>query len=183
MRACSPPTSAADLIEAQNPKRNNRPFRRSLIKQSSLDEQQDPTLLGLDVDCPGGPEPDDELGEFGRTIDSEQGNGNGNGSAGDQVFSTADGDMQNDRDTVIMDEKAPGPAGQQPSIDRPGTPVPAPKGLPWMPKVRQKDVETFLDASRMKFIGYTLHNDQESTAGLPQPIHEGIKTLKRVRKS
>uniref|UniRef100_A0A6M2DIS4 Uncharacterized protein n=1 Tax=Xenopsylla cheopis TaxID=163159 RepID=A0A6M2DIS4_XENCH len=179
MRACSPPTSAADLIEAQNPKRNNRPFRRSLIKQSSLDEQQDPTLLGLDVDCPGGPEPDDELGEFGRTIDSEQGNGNGNGSAGDQVFSTADGDMQNDRDTVIMDEKAPGPAGQQPSIDRPGTPVPAPKGLPWMPKVRQKDVETFLDASRMKFIGYTLHNDQESTAGLPQPIHEGIKTLKR----
>lgn len=97
---------------------------QSLIKQSSLDEQQDPTLLGLDVDCPGGPEPDDELGEFGRTLDAEQGNVGSN----DQVFTGADGEIQNDRDTTMVDEKAPGPAGQQPSLDRPRTPVPAPKG-------------------------------------------------------
>ncbi|XP_029429982.1 striatin-interacting protein 1 isoform X3 [Rhinatrema bivittatum] len=31
-----------------------------------------------------------------------------------------------------------------------------PKGLPWAPKVREKDIEMFLEASRSKFIGYTL---------------------------
>lgn len=55
--------------------------------------------------------------------------------------------------------------------------------LPWAPKVRQKDIDQFLDISRSKFIGYTLTDDHESLAGLPQPIHEGIKTLKRVSDS
>uniref|UniRef100_A0A8C9VJH3 Striatin interacting protein 1 n=1 Tax=Scleropages formosus TaxID=113540 RepID=A0A8C9VJH3_SCLFO len=31
-----------------------------------------------------------------------------------------------------------------------------PKGLPWAPKVREKDIEHFLESSRSKFIGYTL---------------------------
>ncbi|KAG8542347.1 hypothetical protein GDO81_026914 [Engystomops pustulosus] len=31
-----------------------------------------------------------------------------------------------------------------------------PKGLPWAPKVRQKDIEDFLEMSRNKFIGFTL---------------------------
>lgn len=31
MRASSPPASASDLLEAQNQKRNNRPFRRVSI--------------------------------------------------------------------------------------------------------------------------------------------------------
>jgi len=30
MRASSPPTSAADILEAQGQKKNNRPFRRVL---------------------------------------------------------------------------------------------------------------------------------------------------------
>lgn len=55
-------------------------------------------------------------------------------------------------------------------------------GLPWVPKVRQKDVDMFLDMSRLKFVGYKLQGDRESLAGLPQPIHEGLSTLKRVRK-
>lgn len=38
MRASSPPTSAADLLEVQHQKRASRPFRKSLIKQSSLDD-------------------------------------------------------------------------------------------------------------------------------------------------
>lgn len=50
--------------------------------------------------------------------------------------------------------------------------------LPWEPKVRQKDVDLFLDLSRHKFLGYTLIDDRESEIGLPQPIREGIKTLK-----
>ncbi|KAI4478078.1 hypothetical protein M0804_012269 [Polistes exclamans] len=51
--------------------------------------------------------------------------------------------------------------------------------LPWTPKVRQKDVDTFLEVSRLKFVGYKLQGDRESLAGLPQPIHEGVNTLKR----
>lgn len=52
--------------------------------------------------------------------------------------------------------------------------------LPWTPKVREKDIEIFLDASRSKFIGYTLQNDINTLAGLPQPIKEGVQILKRV---
>lgn len=52
--------------------------------------------------------------------------------------------------------------------------------LPWTPKVREKDIEIFLDSSRSKFIGYTLQNDLSTLAGLPQPIKEGVQILKRV---
>ena len=65
----------------------------------------------------------------------------------------------------------------------PPTSVPIPRGLPWKPKVRQKDIDFFLENARMKFVGYSLQGDNESLAGLPQPIHEGIKTLKEVSKS
>ncbi|EEC07125.1 conserved hypothetical protein [Ixodes scapularis] len=41
MRASSPPTSAADLIEAQQLRKTNRPFKRSLVKQSSMEDFQD----------------------------------------------------------------------------------------------------------------------------------------------
>ena len=47
------------------------------------------------------------------------------------------------------------------------------KSLPWQPKVRTKDLETFLDQSRQKFVGYSVEGDQETMAGLPNPIHEG----------
>lgn len=51
--------------------------------------------------------------------------------------------------------------------------------LPWTPKVREKDIEVFLDTSRNKFIGFTLQNDLNTMAGLPQPIKEGVEILKR----
>lgn len=54
-----------------------------------------------------------------------------------------------------------------------------PKGLPWAPKVREKDIENFLESSRSKFIGYTLGNDTDTVVGLPRPIHESIHTLKQ----
>lgn len=38
MRASTPPPSAADLLEGQHQKRASRPIRKSLMKQSSLDE-------------------------------------------------------------------------------------------------------------------------------------------------
>jgi len=66
---------------------------------------------------------------------------------------------------------------------RPGTPPPARdhpvRGLPWTPKVRQKDIETFLDNSRAKFVGFKLEDDTSSLAGLPSAIHEGARVLNR----
>ncbi|OAD53293.1 Protein FAM40A [Eufriesea mexicana] len=67
----------------------------------------------------------------------------------------------------------------QPQI-RPDTPqLTKGKSLPWTPKVRQKDVDTFLEISRLKFVGYNLVGDRQSLAGLPQPILESINTLKK----
>ncbi|XP_070611015.1 LOW QUALITY PROTEIN: striatin-interacting protein 2 [Erythrolamprus reginae] len=68
------------------------------------------------------------------------------------------------------------PVGPEPCppVDK----VSFPKGLPWAPKVRQKDIEHFLETSRNKFIGFTLGQDTETLVGLPCPIHESVKTLK-----
>ena len=52
--------------------------------------------------------------------------------------------------------------------------------LPWTSKVRQKDIDQFLDSARMKFVGFPLEGDRVSLAGLPQPLHEGIRILKDV---
>lgn len=51
--------------------------------------------------------------------------------------------------------------------------------LPWAPKVRQKDIDQFLDISRTKFIGYTLQDDHTTLAGFPHPIQGGFRTLQR----
>ncbi|XP_070000855.1 striatin-interacting protein 1 homolog [Penaeus vannamei] len=135
MRASSPPASAADLIEQQN-NQKRRPFRRGLMKQSSLD---------------------DSVGELDLTA-------------------AADEDEQPPTD---MDEP---PDLPQPPSPRPGTPInnnSTNKGLPWTPKVRQKDIDSFLDSTRVKFVGFQLQGDRTSLAGLPQPIHEGVKVLSK----
>ncbi|XP_068234534.1 striatin-interacting protein 1 homolog isoform X2 [Palaemon carinicauda] len=70
----------------------------------------------------------------------------------------------------------------QPPSPRPGTPNldnTTNKGLPWTPKVRQKDIDSFLDSTRVKFVGFQLQGDRTSLAGLPQPIHEGVKVLSK----
>ncbi|XP_078410808.1 striatin-interacting protein 1-like isoform X2 [Cetorhinus maximus] len=54
-----------------------------------------------------------------------------------------------------------------------------PRCLPWATKVREKDIEDFLEVSRCKFIGFTLGNDTETLVGLPRPIHNSVKTLKQ----
>uniref|UniRef100_T1JAT6 Far11/STRP N-terminal domain-containing protein n=1 Tax=Strigamia maritima TaxID=126957 RepID=T1JAT6_STRMM len=61
---------------------------------------------------------------------------------------------------------------------RPSTPVPF-KGLPWSPKVRQKDIDQFLDNTRRKFVGFPLRGDRTSLAGLPEPLHEGLRVLQQ----
>ncbi|ODN03424.1 Striatin-interacting protein 1 [Orchesella cincta] len=138
MRAASPPASATDLLDAQNERRNIRPLRRSLMKQTSLDES-----AALDLEM------------------------------GDQM----EEEMKEIEERRAMEESGELP---QPPSPRPMTPVPAKnKGLPWTPKVRQKDLDAFLENSRMKFVGFPIQGDRDTLAGLPAPIHEGVKVLKQ----
>eukprot|EP00108_Taenia_solium_P008306 TsM_000739700 transcript=TsM_000739700 gene=TsM_000739700 len=53
------------------------------------------------------------------------------------------------------------------------------KVLPWRPKVRTSDIENFLDSARQKFIGFRVANDTTTLYGLPEPIHEAVKVLKK----
>ena len=41
-------------------------------------------------------------------------------------------------------------------------------------------MEQFLEHTRAKFVGFQVKNDHTSLAGLPQPIHEGVKVLRQV---
>ena len=41
-----------------------------------------------------------------------------------------------------------------------------------------RDLDSFLDNTRSKFVGFTLKNDRTTLAGLPPPIHEGVEILK-----
>uniref|UniRef100_A0A673YET5 Striatin interacting protein 1 n=1 Tax=Salmo trutta TaxID=8032 RepID=A0A673YET5_SALTR len=85
-----------------------------------------------------------------------------------------DNSMEVEPFPMERDEVMPPPIPHPPS-ER----VNFPKGLPWAPKVREKDIEHFLESSRSKFIGYTLGNDTDTVVGLPRPIHESIRTLKQ----
>uniref|UniRef100_A0A3Q2LLS5 Striatin interacting protein 2 n=1 Tax=Equus caballus TaxID=9796 RepID=A0A3Q2LLS5_HORSE len=92
--------------------------------------------------------------------------------------STGDGErtLDGELDLLEQDPLVPPPPSQTLlSAER----VAFPKGLPWAPKVRQKDIEHFLEMSRNKFIGFTLGQDTDTLVGLPRPIHESVKTLKQ----
>ncbi|KAB1273995.1 Striatin-interacting protein 1 [Camelus dromedarius] len=85
-----------------------------------------------------------------------------------------DNSLEGETFPLERDEVMPPPL-QHPQTER----LTCPKGLPWAPKVREKDIEMFLESSRSKFIGYTLGSDTNTVVGLPRPIHESIKTLKQ----
>lgn len=73
------------------------------------------------------------------------------------------------------------PRPRSPEVTTIELPFAAIKNLPWKPKVRQSDIETFLDQERKKFLGYgDLHNDLDTLIGLPIPIHESVRILKQV---
>uniref|UniRef100_A0A8C3VII2 Striatin interacting protein 2 n=1 Tax=Catharus ustulatus TaxID=91951 RepID=A0A8C3VII2_CATUS len=93
----------------------------------------------------------------------------------DEEENDEDSGMEGELELLERDTMVPALPAQRPPMDR----VSFPKGLPWAPKVRQKDIEHFLEASRNKFIGFTLGQDTETLIGLPRPIHESVKTLKQ----
>ncbi|XP_077400842.1 striatin-interacting protein 1 homolog isoform X4 [Vanacampus margaritifer] len=166
MRAASPPASAMELIEQQQQQKRGRRSRRSafvdslegdspfpkkqpLVKQDSLDTYNERDPFKNDDVRDDDEDPED--GDSG--IEGEV----------DPL----------DRDVIIQPPPPPPPL--RPPTER----VNFPKGLPWAPKVREKDIEHFLETSRNKFIGFTLGNDTETLVGLPRPIHESVKTLKQ----
>ncbi|XP_033995476.1 striatin-interacting protein 1 homolog [Trematomus bernacchii] len=96
--------------------------------------------------------------------------------------SREDEDDNDDNDNSLEPETFPLERDEvmpPPILQPPSERVSFPKGLPWAPKVREKDIENFLESSRSKFIGYTLGNDTDTVVGLPRPIHESIRTLKQ----
>ncbi|CAG9771079.1 unnamed protein product [Ceutorhynchus assimilis] len=151
MRSSSPPASASDLLEAQNEKRNTRPFRRSLMKQSSLDDQES---LRMEMDT-------------SMTMDNENGEELSDGSEYDER-QLQDNNTDYNNQALNMYNTQMSPSIQHDIL---------PRGLPWKSKVRQRDIDAFLDASRQKFLGYCLPGDHNTLFGLPEPIHEGVRIL------
>lgn len=174
MRASSPPSGGADGIETQNQKRTNRQLRRSLIKQSSLDES-----LSMDYEGPMMDEEDydDEMNK-NNAVNENNGNAptNGNGNESDNFNDKSNNNETSTSEASLTLTEEPPPRAK--SIEKAPS-LPQNKGLPWVPKIRQKDLDVFLDHVRLKFVGFTLPEDKETLIGLPQPIHEGIKVLKR----
>ncbi|XP_010211447.1 PREDICTED: LOW QUALITY PROTEIN: striatin-interacting protein 2-like, partial [Tinamus guttatus] len=100
---------------------------------------------------------------------------NDEGGVDEEEADDVDGGIEGELDLMERDAVIPAVPAQCPPVEK----VSFPKGLPWAPKVRQKDIEHFLEASRNKFIGFTLGQDTETLIGLPRPIHESVKTLKQ----
>uniref|UniRef100_A0A8C7P766 Striatin interacting protein 2 n=1 Tax=Oncorhynchus mykiss TaxID=8022 RepID=A0A8C7P766_ONCMY len=149
MRAASPPASAMELIEQQQQAKRGRRSRRPLVKQDSLDTYN---------------ERDPFKNDDARDEEED----------GEEADSGIEGEVDPlDSDVIIQPPPPPPPL--RPPTER----ASLPKGLPWAPKVREKDIEHFLETSRNKFIGFTLGNDTETLVGLPRPIHESVKTLKQ----
>ncbi|XP_076153357.1 striatin-interacting protein 1 homolog isoform X1 [Alosa pseudoharengus] len=170
MRAASPPASAMELIEQQQ--RRGRRSRRSayvdslegdspfakkqpLMKQDSLDTYNERDPFKNDDTRDEDEEAEDAEGSLETEVDP------------------LDRDIIQRRDVIIQPPPIPPPLC--PLSER----VTLPRGLPWAPKVRERDIEHFLEMSRNKFIGFTLGSDTETLVGLPRPIHESVKTLKQ----
>uniref|UniRef100_A0A665WEH6 Striatin interacting protein 2 n=1 Tax=Echeneis naucrates TaxID=173247 RepID=A0A665WEH6_ECHNA len=126
MRAASPPASAIELIEQQQQQKRGRRSRRPLVKQDSLDTYNERDPFKNDDSRDEEEDPEDTDSGIEGEVDPL------------------------DRDVIIQPPPPPPPL--RPPTER----VNFPKGLPWAPKVREKDIEHFLETSRNKFIGFTL---------------------------
>ena len=134
------------------------------MKQSSLDEQEQ-----MELDAQQN-ESEEDVNDYFRSYDDPNMSSNAPGPAG-KCFSSHVNQMFQLLFCVIL--------GQKDQFS-PVVPMRLVGRLPWSPKVRQKDIDQFLEASRSKFIGFTLPEDHSSLAGLPEPVHEGFKILNRV---
>ncbi|CAF0832813.1 unnamed protein product [Adineta ricciae] len=150
-----PPLAGAECLEMQGPTEGGssarRAKRQSFTKQSALDTE----------------------------AANEEGSNNGNTSA---TSSSTDDDTStlvssSSGPSLTPSESTTSLASEASSID-PATTLMM-KELPWVPKVRQKDLEAFLEHTRKKFVGFCMKDDLTTLIGLPKPIHESIKILKQ----
>uniref|UniRef100_A0A673NJW0 Striatin-interacting protein 1 homolog n=1 Tax=Sinocyclocheilus rhinocerous TaxID=307959 RepID=A0A673NJW0_9TELE len=144
MRAASPPASAMELIEQQQQQKRGRRSRRPLVKQDSLDTYNERDPFKNDDVRDEEDDPED-------------------------MDSGIEGEVDPlDRDVIIQPPPPPPPL--RPPTER----LSFPKGLPWAPKVREKDIEHFLETSRNKFIGFTLGNCQSESPLLIEILYLGM---------
>lgn len=163
MRASSPPITTTTGDDAINQKK--RLFRRSLMKQSSLDEQEQ-----LEMENPSS-ENEEDLNDYYRQFDDQ--------NNVPPPLTQENNQIEPENNENKEGEASMIPLPYQQSLNNTVNELKSLPRLPWTPKVRQKDIEIFLDTSRNKFIGFTLQNDLSTMAGLPQPIKEGVEILKR----
>uniref|UniRef100_A0A7N6B6M8 Striatin interacting protein 2 n=1 Tax=Anabas testudineus TaxID=64144 RepID=A0A7N6B6M8_ANATE len=117
MRAASPPASAMELIEQQQQQKRGRRSRRPLVKQDSLDTYNERDPFKNDDARDEEEDPEDTDSGIEGEVDPL------------------------DRDVII--QPPPPPPLLRPPTER----VNFPKGLPWAPKVREKDIEHFLETT------------------------------------
>lgn len=186
MKASAPPTSA-DLFEGNQPGR--RKNRRGMLRELEVTETSDPdpelrsesngqdTSLSMPTDevVDGLPsDGDQKLIENGADIQPATPAPGamtpapfGNNSSPGSVSSIASKliELKNERELedVLQD------------IHK----VKVPHGLPWEPKTRERDIETFLSQARQKFVGFQLYGDLTTVSGLPKPTKESIDTLRK----
>uniref|UniRef100_A0A182W9S0 DUF3402 domain-containing protein n=1 Tax=Anopheles minimus TaxID=112268 RepID=A0A182W9S0_9DIPT len=139
---------------------------QSLIKQSSLDEQEQ---LGLEMET-AATENEEDISDYFRQYEDPINGANPATAAGEEGAAPAATAGENG-------EPKDGECSPPPAEPVEEPPQEITNRLPWAPKIRRKDIDVFLNNSRSKFIGYTLKDDHDTIAGLPQPIQEGFKTL------
>ncbi|KAJ8416404.1 hypothetical protein AAFF_G00356920 [Aldrovandia affinis] len=166
MRAASPPASAMELIEQQQQQKRGRRSRRTAYVDSLEGDSPFPRKQPLVKQ--------DSLDTYNERDPFKNDDARDEEEDSDDADSGIEGEVDPlDRDVIIQPPPPLPPL--RPATER----LSFPKGLPWAPKVREKDIEHFLETSRNKFIGFTLGNDTETLVGLPRPIHESVKTLKQ----
>ncbi|CAG0914425.1 unnamed protein product [Notodromas monacha] len=177
IRPATPPMYASDMLEHSQAAFSGRGLgggrggllRRGLMKQSSLDDSFDGDNSLNNNNAQNSNQDDDEENV---KVDDDAGNNPSNGD-----IQGADEELREIEERRRMEESGLVPGPPSP---RPATPVPhRGKALPWAPKVRMKDVETFLENARLKFFGFPLRGDRASLAGLPKPLHEGLRILQK----
>ena len=153
MPPISPPLAGAECLEMQGQVEMSSSARRA--KRQSFTKQS-----ALDTDA---------VSDDGSTTNS----------IGSNPSSDDDGSTIVSSSSLSSAESMSSLASEASSVDPTSTLMM--RELPWVPKVRQKDLEAFLDHTRKKFVGFSIKDDLTTLIGLPKPIHESIKILKQVR--
>ncbi|CAF3183298.1 unnamed protein product [Rotaria sp. Silwood2] len=151
MPPISPPLAGAECLEIQGQNEGGSSARRA--KRQSFTKQS-----ALDSD-----------------VTSDDGSTSGNNTSNDDDTTTIMASTPTS--SLSSSESMTSLASDASSIDPASTLLM--KELPWVPKVRQKDLEVFLEHTRKKFVGFTIKDDLTTLIGLPKPIHESIKILKQ----